>query len=291
MVVDGMDQGILLTGADQKIGFANAFSRHLFGMEMAGRSVSDLRTLVTSSAGAGSEEALKGEVLVLNVEHSRQTRCFLNVAPLSREDSENINLVWSFFELTEEMGSTRTFIEFSAELATMNLVLKKKNEEIAHRERFDGLTGVASRSSILELLAKALNFGSSHDQALSLLLVDVDLMNGINEQGWKIGDEVLVLVARITAKALGQDGTLGRFTGDQFLAVVPGADGEQARVLAEEIRTAIQKETTSRGNAVTVSVGVCDRRSHTDMEKMVAAAAQALSVGKAAGRNRVVAAG
>ncbi len=289
MMVDGMDQGLLLTGTDQKIGFCNVVAKHLFGIDFTGRQIDELRDRITPVSNREGHEALKGEVFVRHELSGLQARCFLDIAPLSRDDSENRNLVWSFFELTEEIGTLRNRADFSSELATLNQVLKLKNQEIARLTKFDGLTSVANRLTITELLDKALGFGAVHGHDLSVALLDIDRMVSINSRfGWKFGDSVLAEVATLATGCLGQDGTLGRWNGDEFLAVIPGADREQTRVLAEEIRTTIQKTTSGGRTPVTVSIGVTDYRQENGAQHLVASAGLALAAAKTAGRNRVV---
>ena len=287
-IVDGMDQGIVLTDADQKVAFANAFANTLFGANLMGSPVASLRALI-SSASEMPQDGLKGEVLVLDEGRGRQTRCYLNVAPLSRDDDRDHNLVWTFFELTEEIANTQAFIDFSAELALLNRDLRKKHEEILHLSRTDSLTGIANRRSILEMLERAVDFGAAHGQDVSIFLFDVDRFKEVNDQfGHLTGDEVLRSICRLAGSALDQVGTLGRYGGEEFLVVLPGADLEQARILAEELRLRIQKGTQEQGHQATVTLGVAGYRKGQKVDELLSEADRALYQGKESGRNRVV---
>jgi len=289
-VVDGMDQGIILTDVHQRVGFVNVFARRLFGQDLTGSTVAQLREFLEIVPGAAGEEALKGEVLVVDKRQGRTTRCFLNVAPFSRDPSEERDLVWSFFELTEEIANIQTLAEFSAELASLNQVLKLRNEEVLRLTKFDPLTGAANRQSILDLLEKGVKFSQSHQQDLSVLLLNVDQMSICNLRcGWKGGDDVLCRMAKTAAQTLGQDATVGRLAGDEFLAVVPGAGGEQARVLAEEVKKAIQRTFPAQDLSLTVTIGVAGWQPGLTAPALIARAEKGLAEGKAAGRNRVVA--
>jgi len=288
-VVDGMDQGIILTDADQRVGFSNSFANHLFGVELTGLPMNSLRSLISSASEGTPYDVLKGEVLVLDEARGRQTRCYLNVAPLSREKSDDLSLVWTFFELTEEIANTQAFIDFSAELALLNRDLRKKNEEILHLSRTDVLTGVANRRCILDMLEKALQFAAASGQALSVALFDVDRFKEVNDSaGHLAGDEVLRQIASFASLALGQDGTLGRYGGEEFLVILPGADLEQARAMAEVIRTAVHQGTESKGRVVTVTIGVTLCTKGAAVDTLLSAADHALYRGKEAGRNRVI---
>jgi diguanylate cyclase (GGDEF)-like protein len=288
-IVDGMDQGIVLTDADQKVAFANAFANTLFGTNLGGLPVATLRNLISSASEGMPHDGLKGEVLVLDENRGRQTRCYLNVAPLSRDDDQDHNLVWTFFELTEEIANTQAFIDFSAELALLNRDLRKKHEEILHLSRTDVLTGIANRRSILEMLERAVEFGAAHGQDVSVILFDVDRFKEVNDQfGHLAGDDILRSICRFAGAALDQAGTLGRYGGEEFLVVLPGADLEQARILAEELRVAVQKGTQDQGRQATVTLGVAAFRKGQRVDELLSEADRALYQGKETGRNRVV---
>lgn len=288
-VVDGMDQGIVLTDPNQNVAFANSFANQLFGLNLTGTAVATLRQWISSASEGTPYDVLKGEVLVLDELQGRQTRCYLNVAPLSRDSSQDLSLVWTFFELTEEIANTQAFIDFSAELALLNRDLRKKNEEILHLSRTDVLTGLSNRRSILEVLEKAVDFSNAQGQAVSVALFDVDRFKEVNDSaGHLAGDEVLRQISSFAAQALGQDGTLGRYGGEEFLMILPGADLDQARALAEAVRVAVQKGTEARGRAVTITLGVACHQPGLAVDHLLSAADHALYQGKDAGRNRVV---
>jgi diguanylate cyclase (GGDEF)-like protein len=289
-IVDGMDQGVILTDPDQRVGFSNAFANRLFGMELTGRLVGDLKSVV-SAAGVDLGAGLKGEVLVLNEALGRQTRCYLNVAPLNRGGSGAEGMVvWTFFELTEEIANTQAFIDFSSELAAMNRDLKEKSRQILQVSRTDTLTGVANRRTILEVLTRALEFSSAHRQNLSVLQFDLNQLKAVNDRlGQGAGDRALQEVCRSAEGILGDTGTLGRYGDGKFLAVLPGLEPGQATVLAEEIRSRVSK-TETQGTALSVTIGSASARDGEGLESLVQRIDRAMTRAKAAGGNRVISA-
>ncbi len=286
---DGLDQGLVTTDSTQKVTFANQFAQRLFGSELVGSLVRDLQGALASSSGGEGEVALRGEVLVLDRTHHRETRCFLDVAPLSRQDESDRTLVWSFFELTAEWVSSAAFADFSAEQKALTQLLKRKEEEIVRLTKFDRQTGILNRASILSILEKAQSFGQSQGADLSVGLLSVDQISRVNEQlGWRAGDDLLRRVCALVAELLGRDGTLGRLNGNEFLAVIPGADREQSRILAEKLVVAVRRSRPVLGSDVTITVGVAEFRPGVSVEALVSQALSALAQGKAAGRDRVV---
>jgi diguanylate cyclase (GGDEF)-like protein/putative nucleotidyltransferase with HDIG domain len=96
---------------------------------------------------------------------------------------------------------------------------------------------------------------------LSLLSIDVDDFHLVNEElGHGMGDRLLAAVAAVVRGQLRQMDMLSRYAGDEFIAVLPSASEEEARRVAERVRTAVesQKFQVRAGRAVqlTVSVGV-----------------------------------
>jgi diguanylate cyclase (GGDEF)-like protein len=102
---------------------------------------------------------------------------------------------------------------------------KRMEEALREQARRDTLTGILNHAAIVEelrdLLANSDN-GSSHTVAM----IDVDGLKAVNDTyGHQVGDAVLTTVAR----ALSTDGAIaGRYGGDEFVAVLTGADREAA---------------------------------------------------------------
>jgi diguanylate cyclase (GGDEF)-like protein len=290
-IVDGMDQGVFLSGADKTVSFANTFANHLFGFELAGAPLSRVLPLFSHIGNLPLEDSglevlmpLRGEVLVLDEVRGRETRCFLNVAPLSREDASDLTLVWTLFELTEEIANTQAFIDFSAELAELNRDLTRKNDEIVRLSRTDFLTQVPNRAYIFELLEKALEFSESQNRAVGVLLIDVDNFKGLNDQrGHEGGDLALRELCQVTATTLGQDGTIGRFGGEEFLVILPQVDAAAAVVRAEGVRSAVE------ASGITVSGGLALSVKGEPLDTLLRRADDLLYAAKKAGKNRILA--
>ena len=115
--------------------------------------------------------------------------------------------------------------------------------EIANR---DPLTGVGNRRVFDAILHAELEARrhpgrrDDDDSPLALLLLDLDDFKGVNdEHGHQIGDTVLRTTAARAQSMLRSTDTLARIGGDEFAVIAPAAHGENARRLAEAIRTAV----------------------------------------------------
>jgi diguanylate cyclase (GGDEF)-like protein len=172
------------------------------------------------------------------------------------------------------------------------VVLNAELERIAH---LDALTEVRNRRALQESLDAALSAARRHEQDLSVLLIDIDHFKQLNDAvGHRNGDIVLRQVAQTLQQALRAEDLIGRWGGEEFLVIMPGADDHGARWLAERLCLLISELSANFGDgdtrALTVTVGVA-RWGGESAEDLVDRADAALYGGKAAGRNTVSVAG
>ena len=129
------------------------------------------------------------------------------------------------------------------------------------------------------------------DQALALLMVDVDHFKRINDsRGHDTGDRVLRQLVALMHKQLRSTDWLARWGGEEFAILLPSVRPGHAPVLAETIRKAIASAAFEPDLVVTVSIGVALRRAGEDVDSLFKRADEALSKAQEAGRNQVVSA-
>jgi diguanylate cyclase (GGDEF)-like protein len=129
-------------------------------------------------------------------------------------------------------------------------------------------------------------------EPLAVLIIDIDHFKRVNDaHGHLVGDQVLVGVAHTLVGQLREYDVVGRFGGEEFVALLPGADTVEACRVAERLRNRIRRLTVPAedGTAtVTISVGVSLLRTHgQDLIELLAAADLALYRAKESGRDRV----
>ena len=162
--------------------------------------------------------------------------------------------------------------------------------------RTDPLTGLHNRRHVEEHLAASASAARRHHQPLSVLFIDIDNFKTVNDQwGYEAGDEVLRAVAGRINLSLRTEDLVGRWGGEEFVAVLTLTDLAAALVAAERIRAAVAAngiQSVDSVTHVTVSVGCaayeCDVHDPADLIRQ---AGRALRDAKRQGRNRVVAAG
>lgn len=167
--------------------------------------------------------------------------------------------------------------------------LRVERDHLRYEAQIDPLTGVRNRRSlelVLQKRAEAL-------EPFGLLFVDVDHFKSINDRfGHDMGDQVLKSIAECLKRALRPGDAIGRYGGEEFVAVVSGAGPESTRLVGERLRAAIcDLEGPSGGPThVTVSIGcgAYDPRDASDTPEMALHRADsALYAAKHGGRNRV----
>jgi len=181
------------------------------------------------------------------------------------------------------------------ELDEANTTLRAQAVDLLRAATTDSLTQVANRGHLLHGLARRLAEASADRRRLTLLLIDFDHFKKINDlRGHLFGDHILALGARAIRERLSADDLLGRFGGEEFVAVLSDRDGDEAFALAETIREHVaaamaQSAPELRGGA-TISIGVAclaDLTAPVDSALLLEAADRALYLAKHDGRNRV----
>jgi diguanylate cyclase (GGDEF)-like protein len=121
-------------------------------------------------------------------------------------------------------------------------------------------------------------------------MVDIDHFKQINDShGHLVGDAVLREAARRLRSSIRPYDSIGRYGGEEFLIIVPGADPQGAFKQAERLRASMSREpiTSSGGQVnVTISLGVTVNSGGEKGEELIHAADAALYQAKSRGRNR-----
>jgi diguanylate cyclase (GGDEF)-like protein len=182
---------------------------------------------------------------------------------------------------------------FTISIAFILLAMAKERTEYRHRAaaRTDPLTGIANRRGFLEQTALSRR-SAAGTQAAAVLLFDLDNFKTINDRyGHAVGDRTLQIFADIAKAHIGTAGTVGRWGGDEFVAVLTNTSREIAATVAERIRLALEHtaaDIDGRLVGATVSTGIAfSNHGAFELPVMLLKADQALYRAKANGRNRL----
>ena len=178
-----------------------------------------------------------------------------------------------------------------AELTDARHTIALQRSELERAVDVDPLTGVASRSAIMDRLRDEVAAARRYPHAVSIVLMDVDGMGEINAQhGTTVGDAVLRELALRMRVRVREADAIGRVAGDSFMAILPHTDEKGATVFAEAMRDRATQRPVSTGRGevtVTVSLGVTTMRSRQELtaDTMLARADEAVASARAGGGN------
>lgn len=168
-----------------------------------------------------------------------------------------------------------------------------REQEVRHQSATDALTGVANRRQILTHLETCLAKMQRHDDRIALLMLDIDHFKKINDShGHQIGDQALIAVAAALRSRMRPHDMVGRYGGEEFLIILPGADHDAATEIAQRCRDAVSEVRLALGKAtlpLTASIGVVCRTADAidDTDSLIRLADDAMYMAKKTGRNRV----
>jgi diguanylate cyclase (GGDEF)-like protein len=158
----------------------------------------------------------------------------------------------------------------------------------------DALTGLHNRRFFREAIERETRRSRRYGTTLSLLLLDVDDLAGINDaHGSQVGDMALGRAGRLVRKAIREADVGCRYGEDEFAVILPETDRLGAFTVAERIRLTIEHsfgESPAGGHevALTMSGGIaCFPDDGRDIGSLLGGAGAALGLAKEAGKNRI----
>jgi diguanylate cyclase (GGDEF)-like protein len=190
------------------------------------------------------------------------------------------------------LGELRARVRTGKRILSLQRELIQAREDLRFQATHDSLTGLRSRGSTLDLLSSELQRGFRSHTSTGLLMIDLDHFKSVNDtHGHLAGDAVLKEAARRISNAVRSYDFVGRYGGEEFLAVLSNCTLEELEIVAERIRSAVAETaiaTKTTNINVTVSVGGVVALDKTPDLELLSAADSALYEAKRAGRNRVI---
>jgi diguanylate cyclase (GGDEF)-like protein len=164
-----------------------------------------------------------------------------------------------------------------------------------HLSLTDPLTGLPNRRDLERRLREEIDRSNRTSEPLGCLIIDVDRFKQVNDEyGHAAGDAVLAQVSSALQASLRSFDVVGRFGGDEFVALLPGANLEGARQVAEalcDVIATLAVSVTPRHGVLHLSISVGavshDPGIHEDAAALLDRADAALLEAKRSGRNRV----
>ena len=170
--------------------------------------------------------------------------------------------------------------------------LQAAHDELAALATTDPLTGLANHRGLIAAIDTELERSQRYSRTCAVMFLDVDHFKDINDRcGHGAGDAVLKELGEVARRCLRTIDTLGRWGGEEFVAVLPETDATEALAGAERIRAAVAAHPFRSGDGihVTCSIGIAAHATHgLDRDQLVEAADRAMYAAKRLGRNQVL---
>lgn len=200
----------------------------------------------------------------------------------------------NFPELEARVRSMLRIKRLQDELDQKNRELELVNKRLRKLSITDGLTELFNHRHIHELLHEEFERTKRSGEPMAVAMMDLDRFKQVNDTyGHPTGDVILFETAEILRHTVREIDMVGRYGGEEFVAILPGADEEDANRFAERVREAVAKHVyQDEANEVrmTLSGGVASFPStgldHPDL--LIKRADEALYAAKQGGRNQIV---
>lgn len=197
-------------------------------------------------------------------------------------------------ELKAEIRVMKRVLDLERRLEAQIQELQEARAKIEAMAETDELTGLPNRRCLIRRLDDEIKRAERYGQPLSILILDIDHFKSVNDShGHQAGDAVLVEAANLLSSMSRETDFIGRYGGEEFLAVLGQTGLEGSRLMAERIREAMADHTFNLGNGKTISktfsVGAATWHHGEDTDdRIIARADAALYEAKEGGRNRIV---
>lgn len=261
----------------------------------------DLRRLPRVVADSPRQRSLEASLPVVVEDLETQPACLTCLPLFAGRENEESGVI-------EIQSEARLDDHAMACIERVLRVYRNMHHLFMYSER-DALTGLLNRKSFEETFYKSLRqeplppegtpvFAGSGEtwpqrrlrarERFWLAMVDVDHFKQVNDQyGHQIGDEVLILVARILKNTFRGYDQVYRFGGEEFVVLLRCPDASAALQIAERFRLKMDQYRFPQVGRITVSVGLSAIGSGDAPEVVCNRADQAVYFAKRHGRNRV----
>lgn len=199
----------------------------------------------------------------------------------------------TFQNITPETAPSRAYLELMAEALGLALANQRLRDALLEKALFDPLTGLRNRHHLEDTLRTQMAQAMRNHEPVSCLMIDIDHFKSINDRfGHEAGDQVIKSVASIVQRAVHDSGLAFRYGGEEFLAILSGANEDVAQACATDIFNSVHDLSLRYGlseiGPVDVSIGIASYPQHAQSDSLLRAADVALYRAKELGRARIV---
>ena len=287
-VLDHLYDGVYVLDADKNIQYWSKGAERITGFsaaDVANRCCADNLLHHVDEEGVSLCEKACSVSATLKDGQVRESRVYLH-----HKDGQRVPVFVRVFPVRGADGAIIGAVEVLSDVPDWERTAKEIHD-LHELAMLDPVTQLANRHYLEARLASRLAEIQRYDGSMGVLFADLDHFKTINDTyGHAVGDQALRMVGRTLAGATRLFDMVGRWGGDEFLAIVTNIDENQLRVVAERVRRLVGHSfvTTDSGKVeVTTSIGVALATPTDTPEALLARADESLYRSKAAGRNCV----
>jgi len=275
--LDRLSEGITIIDADDKLVLYNSQAADYLGIDT--KSI-DVGVSLHDLMNAGTAEFDPGSLLMQQLDASREGKpqFFERDLDGGRILSVRANpipgggVITLYSDITERKAFERRLIDMATR---------------------DELTGLVNRREFFTLGHHEEERAKREGHVVSVMMVDADYFKKVNDTyGHAIGDDVLRDLADNCRKIFRKTDIVGRYGGEEFAIVLPGAQEDMAKIIAERLRSSVAESVvpSEKGDVkYTISIGIsCAVGKDFKVEEVLDRADRALYTAKAQGRNRAI---
>ena len=286
-ILENLNDGVYLVDCDRKILYWNKGAENISGYtssEVLGKRCSDnishinehgIQLCMTECPLAKTVSDSVPREMNLYIRHKKGHRVPVLARTIALRDS-----------LEHGIGAVEIFSDSSPKLA-----ITQKIKELEKMALLDHLTELANRRYTELNIQTKLDELRRYGRPFGILYMDIDHFKNVNDSyGHDIGDKVLIMVANTFVKNVRASDIVGRWGGEEFLAIIPNITEEQLYFTANKLRVLVEQSGFSIDSGivqVTISIGATLAQPKDTTETLLERADKLLYYSKATGRNRV----
>ncbi len=286
-ILDDLFEGVYFVDLNRTILFWNKGAERITGysaQEVTGSSCADN---ILVHVDAASNNLCRSGCPLSRVIKSGRHHSESNVY-LHHKDGYRVPVTVSVSPVRNERGKIVGAVEIFRD--TVSTVYDEQYiEDLKKAALLDFLTGLPNRRYIDTKLLAAMEERRRHGTSFSVLFIDIDRFKVVNDTcGHYVGDRVIKMVARTLESNMRAYNTLGRWGGEEFVAIVSHVSGDNIRVLGRKLCSLVENSFIEHeGNIirVTVTIGMTIARHDDTIQSLLDRADKALYHGKNSGRN------
>ena len=194
-----------------------------------------------------------------------------------------------------QRSTLRVQLHVARRIMSKHIQVQQRKEELWTQANIDTLTGIPNRRAIFKALERNVMLCSQYEQPLGVMMIDLDHFKSINDGFGHDGGDIVLKEASVRMQdCIRTSDMIGRFGGEEFLAIIPNGTVEELQNIAERIRSSLEASPVSTDDFVipfTCSIGVAVMLDYEkeSIDDIIQRADKALYVAKEMGRNRVIA--